>query len=145
MGEVIDHVQHEFWRPPVKAAPEAAATSQGLSEACERCGTEFIVGSRYCHSCGAVRPDENTTSALLEYPGVAELAALGSRLGLTVAAFIAFLLGAFCVIVALALGVIFSVKTPIDWQAIQLWRIQWLLGAIAAFVAGVMLKKPKTS
>jgi len=29
----------------------------------------------------------------------------------------------------------------IDWQAVQLWRIEWLLGAVAAFVAGCLLKK----
>jgi hypothetical protein len=29
----------------------------------------------------------------------------------------------------------------LDWQAIQLWRIEWLLGAAAAFVAGCLLKK----
>jgi len=29
----------------------------------------------------------------------------------------------------------------LDWQAIQLWRIEWLLGAVAAFVAGCVLNK----
>jgi ribosomal protein L37E len=144
MGEVIGQVQHEFWRPPVKAG-SSANTSHELAQACEQCGTEFIVSSHYCHSCGAVRLDRNATSAWLELPGLAELAALAARVGLTTGALVAFLLGTLCVIVALTLGVMFSVKTPIDWQAIQLWRIQWLLGAIAAFIAGVVLKKSKTT
>ena len=56
-------------------------------------------------------------------------------------AVIAFLLGVFCVVGALAVSVFFSPRTALDWQAIQLWRIEWLLGAVAAFVAGSLLKK----
>jgi hypothetical protein len=37
--------------------------------------------------------------------------------------------------------VIFSPRTALDWQAIQLWRIEWLLGSVAAFGAGCLLKK----
>jgi hypothetical protein len=29
----------------------------------------------------------------------------------------------------------------LDWQAVQLWRIEWLLGATASFLAGILLKK----
>jgi hypothetical protein len=35
-----------------------------------------------------------------------------------------------------------NVKTLVDWQAIQFYRAEWLLGATAAFVAGILLKKP---
>ncbi len=144
MGDVIDQVQHEFWRPPVQAASDAAA-SQDLSETCPRCGTEFIVGSRFCHSCGRFRPGLRDDAALPKIPGLAELIAVGERLGLTTAAFIAFLVGVVCLVGALAVGVIFGAKTLLDWQAIQLWRIEWLLAAIAAFIAGVLLRKSKSS
>ncbi len=53
----------------------------------------------------------------------------------------AFLLGILCVVGALMISVFFSVRTTLDWQAIQLWRIEWLVGAVACFVAGCMLKK----
>jgi hypothetical protein len=33
-------------------------------------------------------------------------------------------------------------KTLVDWQAIQFYRAEWLLAATAAFVAGILLKKP---
>lgn len=145
MGDVIDQVQHEFWRPPAQAAASDAATSHDLSETCPRCGTEFIVGSRFCHSCGRFRPSLNDSAALPKIPGLAEIAALGERLELTTAAFIAFLVGVICLVGALAVGVIFGAKTLLDWQAIQLWRIEWLLGAIAAFIAGLLLRKSKSS
>jgi cytosine/uracil/thiamine/allantoin permease len=69
------------------------------------------------------------------------LASLGERLGLTTTATIAFLVGLICGVGALTVGVFFSARTLLDWQAIQLWRIEWLLAAIAAFVVGLLLKK----
>jgi hypothetical protein len=31
-----------------------------------------------------------------------------------------------------------------DFEAIQLWRIQWLMGACAAFLAGILLRNRKS-
>jgi len=42
---------------------------------------------------------------------------------------------------ALGVGLFFSVRTTLDWEAVQVWRIQWLLGASASFLAGILLKK----
>jgi len=74
-------------------------------------------------------------------PGLTELTVLGKRLGLATPSLIAFLFGAFCVLAALSVGVLFTVHTALDWQAIQFWRIEWLLAGIAGFAAGVLLKK----
>ncbi len=138
MAEAADQAQHEFWRPPAPAAKAVASPER--SSACRHCGTEFIVSSIYCHSCGAKRPDL-TAASTLEIPGRAELASLRERLGLTTPAVIAFLLGLFSIVGAVAVSVLFSARTTLDWQAIQLWRIEWLLGAVAAFAAGCLLKK----
>jgi hypothetical protein len=51
------------------------------------------------------------------------------------------LAGVFCLVGALAVSVFFTAQTALDWQAIQMWRIEWLLAAIAAFVVGCLLKK----
>ena len=145
MAETAGQTRQEFWRPPMPVYEAGAIRersrerSEELSETC-RCGTEFIVSSLYCHSCGARRPDLNA-ARLLEIPGGAELAWLGEKLGLTTPALIAFLVGALCVVGAVAVSVFFSVRTALDWQAIQLWRIEWLLAAVAAFGAGCVLKK----
>jgi hypothetical protein len=138
MAEVVQQAQNEFWRPPI--AVSDMAVNQGLSETCDRCGTEFIVGSRFCHACGTTRPGVRESRAV-EIPGLSELAALGERFGLTRPALAAFLFGMLCLVGALAVGVIFTARTALDWQAIQLWRIQWLLAAIASFAAGSLLKK----
>jgi hypothetical protein len=38
-------------------------------------------------------------------------------------------------------GFVFTATTLLDWQAVQLWRIEWLLGSVAMFAAGFLLKK----
>ncbi len=143
MASAADQVQHEFWRAPTPTtAPSTseAILSRERSATCHRCGTEFIVGSVYCHTCGAHRPEAGASHSL-DIPGFAELAYLGERFGLTTPAVIAFLLGVLCVVGSLAVSVFFSARTLLDWQAIQLWRIEWLLAAVASFVAGCLLKK----
>ena len=136
MAEMANPARHGFWRPP---APEKVVGHE-RSETCEECRTEFIVGSRYCHCCGASRPERSTTRAA-EIPGLTEFTALSKRLGLATASLIAFLFGIFSLVAALSVSVIFTARTALDWQAIQLWRIEWLLAGIAAFAAGLLLKK----
>ncbi len=138
MASAADQAQHEFWRAPTPASGIAA--NQERTSACEHCGTEFIVSSLFCHSCGVRRP-ELGAERVIEIPGVAELLSLRDRLGLTTPALVAFLAGALCLVGALSVSLFFSVRTALDWQAIQLWRIEWLLAAVAAFVAGCVLKK----
>lgn len=138
MAEALEQAQHEFWRPPVKASEVAAGTDR--SETCNECGTEFIVGARFCHSCGTSRPDSSAVRTV-EIPGLTELTAIGKRFGLSKASLAAFLFGVLCMVGALSVGIVFTAHTTLDWQAIQLWRIEWLLAAIAAFGAGLLLKK----
>ena len=137
MAEAVDEARHEFWRPPLPTS--VSVTSPERSATCS-CGTEFIVSSLFCHACGAKRAELNPVHAF-ELPGWAELASIGDRLGLTMPATVAFLLGVLCLAGALAVSLFFSARTALDWQAIQLWRIEWLIAAIAAFVAGCLLKK----
>jgi cytosine/uracil/thiamine/allantoin permease len=71
---------------------------------------------------------------------------LKRALGLSTASLIAFFAGVVCLVMAgFAVSMIYSVQTFNDFHALQLYRMQWLLGAIAAFVAGMLLKKaPET-
>ena len=62
------------------------------------------------------------------------------RVGLSTGSLIAFMVGIACVIGALLVGLL-TAKTLVEWQAIQYYRAEWLLGATASFVAGILLKK----
>jgi len=137
MSDVVREAQHEFWRPPV-AQVEAAGT--GMAEVCDGCTSEFMVGSLFCHVCGASRAAR--PAAATHWTIYLEFHNLKGVLGLSTASLIAFFAGMVCLVMAgVAVGFIYSVQTFNDFQAVQLYRMQWLLGAIAAFAAGLLLKK----
>jgi hypothetical protein len=143
MAEVAHGVQHDFWRPPLQTTAPEAASQTDLVEACDCCKAEFIVGSRYCHNCGATRSDVSPTSRRDESLFPLTIRSVAVQLELSTGAFVAFALGIFCVLGAIGVGAVYSVRTVLDWQAVQLWRIEWLLGAVAAFMAGCLLKRSR--
>lgn len=137
MSNVVHDAQHEFWRPPV--VPGEAPRPVRV-EVCDGCAAEFMVGSLFCHVCGASRETRPTTAS--HWTLYLEFHNIQRALGLPTASLVAFLIGMACLIMAgIAVGMIYSIQTFNDFQAVQLYRMQWLLGAIAAFAAGLLLKK----
>src|SRR5579872_1051936 len=66
MAEVINETQQEFWRSPTLVEPTvettAASAMQARPEACSECGSEFMIGARFCHSCGFRRAEDFSAS-----------------------------------------------------------------------------------
>src|SRR5258706_2818459 len=62
MAEVVHEAQHEFWRPPANLASSSeilvTTVANPMAEVCLRCHAEFMIGSRFCHTCGAHRPEK---------------------------------------------------------------------------------------
>ncbi len=179
MGEVAHSTPQEFWRPPtpqLQQPVEVRSSVSTMAESCGRCGTEFLLGSRFCHSCGGKRPEAMASSVREDAAAVAgwwqhgvhrvqvfvadipwskiklptkfpswlrylHFHEIKRQVGLSTGALIAFVIGLACVAGALLVGLL-TVKTYVDWQAIQAYRLEWLLAATAAFVAGILLKKP---
>jgi cytosine/uracil/thiamine/allantoin permease len=54
----------------------------------------------------------------------------------------AFFAGIALLIVAVAVSFV-NVHDVSDFEAVQLWRIQWLMAACAAFLIGILLKNTK--
>jgi len=76
MSEIVQETQQEFWRPPSPVVAEGIVLPQAIPtmvEACPRCGTEFLLGSRFCHTCGANRPVRMSAAAKAD---VADMAGL---------------------------------------------------------------------
>jgi hypothetical protein len=63
-------------------------------------------------------------------------------IGLSTASLIAFMIGLGCVAGAIGVSLVYRASNLAEFQAIQMWRIEWLLGATASFVAAILLKKP---
>jgi|SRR4051794_846121 hypothetical protein len=141
MEQVAEKVQQEYWRPAVQPQKirEIPADVRSQFEVCENCGTEFVVGARFCHVCGGGRQAEATSSSRLAE--VLDFENIRHALGLSTASLVAFCLGMAAVIAAVSVGFIYSANTLVDWQAVQTWRIEWMLAATVAFVAGCLLKK----
>jgi hypothetical protein len=176
MADVINNAQQEFWRSPTVPSPLAndsvEVSSQRAVEACTDCGTEYMIGARFCHACGSERPvpasDTNGISlsavltrsvgsarrgmdvvaaywreanfpSWLQYLHFHEIQRL---IGLPTAAMIAFMIGLGCVAGAIGVSLFYKASNLGEFQAIQMWRIEWLLAATASFVAGILLKKP---
>jgi len=162
----------------VETAPPATAQvpEQTMTEACAECGSEFMIGARYCHTCGLRRPliskmqmtGTGTDAAVLARiwernvawtrAQAGALAATWRRtsfpewlrylhfheiqrlVGLPTASLIAFIIGLGCVAGAIGVSLFYRAANLAEFQAIQMWRIEWLLAATASFVAGILLK-----
>jgi hypothetical protein len=139
MAEVVRDTQDGFWRPPAVVA--SGPSSPLMPEACAGCGTEFMIASHFCHVCGATREPRAHGGAAAHWTHYFEFQQIKKALGLPLGSLIAFLVGIGCLIGALSISSIYAVQNFADFQAIQFWRMEWLLGAIAAFIAGILLKR----
>jgi hypothetical protein len=180
MADVVQNAQQEFWRPPSVLDPAAAApssTALDMAEACSGCGSEFMIGAKFCHSCGLGRSVASTERAAANSDAgvmagvwsrnvawmgaVAASAATAWRkipfpawlrylhfheikrwVGLPTASLIAFIIGLGCVAGALGVSFFYKASNLAEFQAIQMWRMEWLMAATASFVAGILLKTP---
>ncbi len=138
MSDAAHKLDQDYWRPPQTEQPEPA-TGMRSQLACPECGAEYVVGSRFCHVCGherqAIPGFGSRWAEFLDFTRIRE------SIGLTAGSLVALVVGIICVIAAIATGFLFSASTVLDWQAVQVWRIEWLLAAAAAFLAGILLKK----
>jgi hypothetical protein len=109
-------------------------------EICSRCNNEFIVGARFCHICGTEREAQPkiAKSGLSRH---LDLGFLRESLGLGWGSLVAFIAGLLCLGCAAGTGFLYTASTLLDWQAVQIWRIEWLLGAAASLLAGILLKR----
>jgi len=180
MAEVVHEVQRGFWKPATVLEPAVQSPLQPavpeMAEVCDECGTEFMIGARFCHTCGSRRAklanaasddaaviagwwshgvevmrswlemlQRRTQAAWREFSLPAwvqyvRFHEIKRRIGLPTAPLIAFVIGLGCVAAAVAVSLFYHPSNLAEFQAIQMWRIQWLLAATASFVAGILLK-----
>jgi hypothetical protein len=87
MSDVVQQTQQEFWRPPMPAVATEVVVHEAMptmAEACPRCGSEFLVGSRFCYTCGVRRPEAMSPVARADAAAIAnhwEQAVARVRLG----------------------------------------------------------------
>ena len=174
MSHLAHDARQEFWRSPAVPEPAAAlpVATQEMADACADCGTEFMIGAHFCHTCGLRRPaipsaSPNAAASAGLWPRTVAIARSASSsaatawhkislprwirylhfheiqrwIGLPTASLIAFMIGLGCVAGAIGVSLVYKASNLSEFQAIQMWRIEWLLAATASFVAGILLKK----
>ena len=133
--------RQEFWKPAVAPRHEEPAVAETTEQVCQECGTDFVLGSRFCYVCGTDRNAHLADTTLTGMRAWIDFASLRDTLGQSNASLVALIMGCACLIAAVVTGFVFTATTLLDWQAVQLWRIEWLLAAVAIFVAGFLLKE----
>src|SRR5258708_26858267 len=127
--------KQEFWK---QALTPRQQPEQLPELSCTHCGVRLAAGSSFCHACGdAIQPPSAAPRIRARFT----LALVRDSLGQTTPSLICLFLGAVCMIPTLVIGFIYTTNTLLDWQAVQVWRIEWLLTATVFFVAGILLKK----
>ena len=132
--------RQEFWKPAVPLRSEAPDFAVKAA-VCDRCGADFLTAARFCHVCGAERNAAVISSETSAKRTWLDISAMRRAMGQTTASLIALVLGVICLITAAITGFIYTATTILDWQAVQIWRIEWLLASLAMFAAGILLKK----
>ena len=108
---------------------------ESASSSCKKCGTDLKLGAEFCHVCGRWVFGSNLFRLMR---GIREAVALT---GLDLPVFICMMTAAVFAVISLFVGVRIEPKTVGEWQIIQYWRIEWLLGAIMMLLFGVLFKK----
>jgi hypothetical protein len=138
MPEPAPEVSQDFWRPA--HPPHMGIDSVFPAACCANCGTEFAIGARFCYVCGALRePPAEQTSRWSEW---LEIDRIREKLGLNLASFLLFIAACTCALGAILSGIVYRATTSLEWQAVQTWRIEWMLASVVALLAGLLLKKP---
>jgi len=140
MATAAGSTSQEYWRP---SNPDVARVVTSIWGTCRLCGTDYPAGARYCNLCGAarnLREDEFGVKSDSLYQETRPKL-ISRTLGLSLPCVVIFVMAILFALAAALTGVIYREDTLVDWQAVQVWRIEWLLAAIAALLAGILLKK----
>jgi zinc ribbon protein len=123
----------EYWRP---ADPEVArAIDVTVKEAfCWNCGTPYSAAAAYCQACGSARSGgpQAAPAAGRKTPAL--------RLRLPLVCLVFLIVGLGCFAAALLTSAIYRTDTLVDWQAVQVWRVEWLLAGCGAMLAAIVLR-----
>jgi hypothetical protein len=141
MPEAAREVSQEYWRPANVDHAERIIKPLTTESLCPHCETEYSLEARFCHVCGEPRDRRPTLPLQTDIAHLLDMEVIRQRLGLSVASLVFLIIGLACFAGALLTGFVYRASTVLDWQAVQTWRIQWLLASIAAMLAGILLKK----
>ena len=138
MAQAAHKTDQDYWRP---INPSVAQLVQSKPIVCPFCAAESPAEAQFCHSCGSILKERPVTSRESRFAYLLNIENLGKRLGLPLSSLFFFTLGIACMVAVVVVGLLYRADTLVDWQAIQIWRVEWLLGACAALLAAILLRE----
>jgi hypothetical protein len=144
MADITRELSQEYWRPaptPGNDFQTHGFHPQGNPAFCSICGTQYAAGARFCFLCGLGREDDLRVGKRglhmdwLDFDRIREQTGLPTVSLVLVLAAVAFMLA------AVMTGLVYNTSTIAEWQAVQTWKVEWLLATVAALLAAKLFKK----
>ncbi len=144
MGDSSKEMSQEYWRPAPTLGKQFHAQgfqAQGVEAFCAICGTKYAAGARFCHVCGLGREDDIHAAKHSAWMDWMDFARIRKVSGLSTVSLILVLAAAIFMMATLMTGLVYNTATIADWQAVQTWRIEWLLATVVALLGAMLFKK----
>jgi hypothetical protein len=136
-------MSQEYWRPALSGDRQSQTRdlqTPGNAAYCTTCGTRYAVGERFCYLCGPRGEDTRTE----KWSGLSldslDLEGIRKQTGLSTISLVFVLAAAVFLLATMMTGLVHSPSTTAEWQALQTWRIEWLLGTVVALLAAILFK-----
>jgi len=145
MAEFSRDSSEGYWRPA--SAAGASFDRHGLQTAdtptqfCTICAAPYSLGARFCSQCGLNReavPHKAKWNLLSEW---VDLDGIRERTGLSAISLVLAVLACICMLATIMTGLLYNTATLAEWQAVQTWRIEWLLASVASLLGALLFKK----
>lgn len=143
MAEFSRELSQEYWRPAPSAGNQFSLQSfppQAKEAFCVTCGAPYAVGARFCHLCGSGRTEDLHRARRSTIVDWFDLDALRKLFGLSTASLVFVSAAAMFLLAAAMTGLLYTTSTLAEWQAVQTWRIEWLLATVAALLSARLFK-----
>lgn len=144
MSETAREISQEYWRP-AQQQNRADYPVASVAPYCNMCGTQYATGARFCHVCGDSREPEFHPSAATRFAKALDFTNIRQKLGLSATALVLTALAAGCVLAALLTGLIYGASTLTEWQAVQTWRMEWMMAAGVLLLGAILFREERQS
>ncbi len=141
MADMKREASQEYWRPAPSAGNPFSTLGSKAREneaCCSVCSTPYATGARFCHFCGLSRESSNERRNPIKH--WLDLDAIRNRFGLSNASLVLVLAAAIFMIATMMTGLVYNTSTLAEWQAVQTWRIEWLLATVVALLTAMLFK-----
>lgn len=141
MADSPRELSQEYWRPAPNPGKHLQAIGSQTHEAfCTICGTQYAAGARFCHVCGLGREEDLHKAKVAPILDWLNFERIQKEFGLSTVSLVLVLISAVFILATMMTGLVYSTSTIAEWQAVQTWRIEWLLATVVSLLAAMLFR-----